>query len=100
MASLLFCTSFGRHSQIPVTDNETPASYDLHLLFDDHSVWPITLDPLSNRLHGRLQVAAAIADHGAADHGLLPLVLQVQLGHRDIELAPQPAHQRLDAAAF
>lgn len=43
---------------------------------------------------------AAVTNHGTYNQCLLPLVLRIHLGHRDIELAMQPCHQRLDPSTL
>jgi len=58
------------------------------------------MHPFCHTLHGLLQVSRVVSDHGAADHGFLPFVIQIHFRYRDIELAPQTRHQRLDSAAL
>src|SRR5512143_1902467 len=69
-------------------------------MLHDHAVGPVALHPFRHGLHGGLEMASPMTDHGTGDDRLLPLVLQVHLCHRHVELAPQPAHQRLDSAAL
>jgi hypothetical protein len=51
-------------------------------------------------LQCRLQVGRLITHHGAAEHRLLPLILQTHLRNGQVELPSKPGHERLEAAAL
>ena len=70
------------------------------LLPDHITIHPMRLDPIRDRLQAGLQQRMLIGDHDAANHGLLPMILQVHFRNREVEFTPQPRHERFDNAAF
>ena len=70
------------------------------MFFKQLHIRPVLLDPSGNCLQGSLDLDVTIADHGAGEDGLVPLVLQVHFGDGEIELFVQARQQRLEAAAL
>lgn len=64
------------------------------------TVCPIGVDPFGYGLQRLAQDNCVAVDHNAGDDGLVPFILQIHLGHRDVELAAQTRHQRLDTSTL
>ena len=60
----------------------------------------MAFDPLNDFLQGSLGVPVIVADQRAADDRVLPDIVMVYFGHRDIELAVQARQQRFEPVAF
>ena len=65
-----------------------------------HSVWPITLNPLLNRLEGRVDEGGFVADHGTSYERCIPSILKIHLSSRHVEFAMQSGKQRSKPAAL
>ena len=59
------------------------------MIIDHFHIRPISFDPNQTTLQGALDVVLIIAHQGDCDHSVLPYILKVHLGSRDIEFAVQ-----------
>jgi len=73
---------------------------EFNLRIDDLTVRPVRVHPFCHTLQGLFQHNFVRIDRGAGDDRLAPFVLQVHFCDRDVELAAQTRHERLDAPAF
>src|ERR1700690_2947157 len=67
---------------------------------NDLTIFPIRMYPFCHSLHGLFKINMIVPNHCTTDDGFLPLILQIHLCGRDVELAAQTSDQRLDASAL